>query len=276
MKLRSSSLDDKMSDFNLLYPIIDGSESNDNSKEEIQIDGTKRTLVSCNVFSKIHPSWHEFFFESGISFNDRLKAIYRKAYENNMMPRPNPRDVFNVFSMPLTSIKVVIVGQDPYPGWDSQSKSPVANGFSFATNSSEITGSLSRIFNSIQEKIGQIVTTRKENPYNLQGWIDQGVFLLNNTPVVYVPRDKKAVDDSESKEVKAYPKLVWKDLTREICKYIVSVNPNCHFILIGLETHYLKDKLPRCILTTHPSTRSSMEFTGDCFLQVDHIKWCQI
>lgn len=83
--------------------------------------------------------------------------------------RPAMADIFNAYrSTQPSQVKVVIVGQDPYPGNE-------AHGLSFSSKQPSIPPSLRIIFKEL-ERSGMGTRT---NP-NLQDWADQGVLMLNS------------------------------------------------------------------------------------------------
>lgn len=241
-----------------------------------EIEDDKRLKIAkfspVDITGIIHPDWLTIFNNSGVDLNKKLKSLYKSGYENGFGVFPNPEDCMNVFSMSPEKIKCVIVAQDPYPGWDSETKSPVACGRCFATNSQNIPGSLERIRNSIANNFGKIEIVDKEHPNNLKGWIDQGVFLLNNTLVVYVSKGEIFEDSTYLKSLLNKSKVIWKGVTAYICKIISSLK-TCNFILIGREAEYLKTEVTRYETAIHPSKRNDCEFTGECFLKVSAIKW---
>ena len=110
------------------------------------------------------------------------KPYYRKLYETvkseyeTKEVYPAPDDIFNAFAFtPLSKVKVVILGQDPYhePGQ--------AHGLSFSVKPSvEIPPSLVNIYKELHEDCGCYIPN---NGY-LKKWADQGVMLLN--PVLTV------------------------------------------------------------------------------------------
>jgi uracil-DNA glycosylase len=229
-------------------------------------------VKSVNIIDSIHPSWHPLLLERGLRINERLKRMYITGFAEGFEVRPNAEDVFNVFGTPLHSVKAVVVGQDPYPGWDVKRKKPVASGYSFATMDINTPGSLQRIQMSIVDKFGKLSITDKEHPNSLRGWIDQGVLLLNNIPVLLIP----PTDAESSKQLSSLvstPTTVWTGITAEICKEIMSVNKQCPFILVGKSAQGLERCVSRSICTNHPSMRSDQEFTGLCFTQVPEIDW---
>ena len=110
------------------------------------------------------------------------KPYYRKLYETvkseyeTKEVYPAPDDIFNAFAFtPLSKVKVVILGQDPYhePGQ--------AHGLSFSVKPSvEIPPSLVNIYKELHEDCGCYIPN---NGY-LKKWADQGVLLLNTVLTV--------------------------------------------------------------------------------------------
>ena len=110
------------------------------------------------------------------------KPYYRKLYETvkseyeTKEVYPAPDDIFNAFAFtPLSQVKVVILGQDPYhePGQ--------AHGLSFSVKPSvEIPPSLVNIYKELHEDCGCYIPN---NGY-LKKWADQGVMLLNTVLTV--------------------------------------------------------------------------------------------
>ena len=110
------------------------------------------------------------------------KPYYRKLYETvkseyeTKEVYPAPDDIFNAFAFtPLSKVKVVILGQDPYhePGQ--------AHGLSFSVKPSvENPPSLVNIYKELHEDCGCYIPN---NGY-LKKWADQGVLLLNTVLTV--------------------------------------------------------------------------------------------
>ena len=239
----------------------------------IKVDGNHKEFTPVNVLPDVDKSWREILLDPELEVNDRLKCIYQKAYENNLNPLPFPKDIFSVFSMPLEDVKVVFVAQDPYPGWDSDRKAPVANGRCFSTYSKKNTASLSKVFETINNVLGKITISDAEHPFSLKGWIKQGVLLLNNTPVVNVSKYQEGNKSKHLESMIAYPKSCWKGITLSICEFIKRKKPNVKFVLIGAEAHYLAQFIAGCIKVNHPSPMSKLEFDGEFFLELSQIKW---
>ena len=89
---------------------------------------------------------------------------------------PSGTNIFRAFDKcPLESLKVVIIGQDPYHG-DGQ-----ANGLCFSVNDGvRFPPSLQNIFQEIRDDVGTPVPASG----NLDRWAEQGVLLLNSVLTV--------------------------------------------------------------------------------------------
>jgi uracil DNA glycosylase len=88
---------------------------------------------------------------------------------------PKDEEIFNALNLtPLENIRVVIIGQDPYPG-EGQ-----AHGLCFSTKGKDIPRSLKNIYEEIQRDC------RIQMPPHgdLTKWAAQGVLLLNATLTV--------------------------------------------------------------------------------------------
>jgi uracil-DNA glycosylase len=125
---------------------------------------------------KIEPSW-----------KFRLKNEFEKDYFNNLTVfvrdeykkyriYPPGREIFNAFEFcPFDSVKVVIIGQDPYHGPGQ------ANGLCFSVRDGvPFPPSLINIFTEIKQDLGKEIPGTGD----LDRWAKQGVLLLNATLTV--------------------------------------------------------------------------------------------
>lgn len=87
--------------------------------------------------------------------------------------RPIPSEIFTIFRVvPFDQIKVVIVGQDPYPGPKE------AMGMSFSVHRGvTVPGSLRNMYKCLTTDTNVTFTPPKHG--DLTGWAEQGVFMLN-------------------------------------------------------------------------------------------------
>jgi uracil-DNA glycosylase len=93
---------------------------------------------------------------------------------------PAPENVFRAFGTPLNDVKVLIVGQDPYP----DPRFPVGLSFSVQPEMRPIPQSLQNIYKEIVDDVGGTVPVNGD----LSGWAEQGVMLLNRTLTVQAGR----------------------------------------------------------------------------------------
>lgn len=143
-----------------------------------------------------------------------LEYVTNKRAEGIAVYPPEPQ-VFNAFdATPLSDIKVVILGQDPYHGKGQ------AHGlcFSVLPEVKKLPPSLKNIYKELVTDINGFITP--EHGY-LQSWADQGVFLLNTVLTV------------EQGQAHSHKHLGWEQFTDNVIAYI---NESCQgvvFILWG-------------------------------------------
>jgi uracil-DNA glycosylase len=89
---------------------------------------------------------------------------------------PAGKDVLRAFTRPLSEVKVLIVGQDPYP----TPGHPVGLSFSVAPDVRPIPRSLENIYAELRADLG----IRPAANGDLTPWFDQGVLLLNRVLTV--------------------------------------------------------------------------------------------
>ncbi|MFJ2469662.1 uracil-DNA glycosylase [Glutamicibacter sp. NPDC087583] len=84
---------------------------------------------------------------------------------------PAPEVMFRALSLPLSEVKVLIIGQDPYPTPGH------ANGLAFAANKQvrPLPRSLANIYKELQSDLGLEPVAHPD----LSPWLSQGVLLLN-------------------------------------------------------------------------------------------------
>lgn len=125
---------------------------------------------------KLPPDWKEALrSEWSAPYFDELTGFIREEYRSARI-LPPAGDIFNAFeACPLNAVKVVILGQDPYPTPGH------AHGLCFSVNDGvEIPRSLVNIYREIADDIG----IRPPASGNLTRWARQGVLLLNTSLTV--------------------------------------------------------------------------------------------
>lgn len=132
----------------------------------------------------IHESWHKHLQPL---FDDLKMGLIKDKLLPHCKFYPAPENIFRVFEMPLQDIKVVILGQDPYPNGE-------AIGYAFAVNERKtgtIPASLQVISAELQRSSGHLESKLKTP--TLSHWIQQGVFLLNTALTVEVGEPGKHI-----------------------------------------------------------------------------------
>ena len=152
------------------------------------------------------------YFESLVRFLHEEKAAGKKIF-------PPGSQIFRAFELtPVSHVKVVILGQDPYHGLGQ------AHGLSFSVpDGVPAPPSLKNIFKEIESDLG----IRMSGYPNLENWARQGVLLLN------------AVLTVRSGEAASHSKIGWTEFTDAVIKYI---SDNCEGVIFMLWGNFARSK----------------------------------
>ncbi|RAI92077.1 uracil-DNA glycosylase [Algoriphagus yeomjeoni] len=190
---------------------------------------------------KIEPSWYKALrktFEQ--KFFTDLITFVKDEYASGKVFPPG-KEIFNAFDhCPLTTVKVVVLGQDPYHGPGQ------AHGLSFSVKAGvPFPPSLLNIFKEIETDLGKSLPSNGD----LTRWADQGVFLLNATLTV------------KAHEAGSHQKKGWEEFTDEVIRTISNDRENVVFLLWGAyaqKKSVLIDSKKHLVLKApHPSPLSS-------------------
>ena len=126
---------------------------------------------------KIEQSWKDVLkseFEK--DYFKKLTDFVRSEYLSGKIIYPEAKNIFNAFNLcPLSNVKVVIIGQDPYH------EPHQAHGLCFSVQTGvDFPPSLVNIYKEIESDIGHKSITNGD----LSSWARQGVLLLNSTLTV--------------------------------------------------------------------------------------------
>ena len=158
-------------------------------------------------------TWNEILAEEmQKDYYQELQAFVQKR-RAEVRVFPEEKNVFNALELtPFESVKVVILGQDPYHGFGQ------AHGLSFSVQKgTPLPPSLRNIYKELQEDIGGELPTEGD----LSHWAKQGVLLLNTVLTV------------EEGNANSHKGMGWETLTN---RFIESLNELKHpviFILWG-------------------------------------------
>ena len=182
---------------------------------------------------KLQQEFDEPYFEELIEF------VRREYAQGTCYPPGNL--IFNAFNLcPLSQVKVVLIGQDPYhePGQ--------AHGLCFSVNDGvPFPPSLRNIFQEIQADLGTPVPASG----NLTRWAEQGVLLLNATLTV------------RAHAAASHQKHGWERFTDAVIRLVSAECEHVVFILWGSYAQSkasLIDSTKHCVLrSAHPSPLSA-------------------
>lgn len=154
---------------------------------------------------------------------------------------PQMKDIFAAFNQcPFESVKVVIIGQDPYHGLKQ------ANGLCFSVKEGiPHPPSLRNVFKEIENDLG----TQYPQSGNLEHWAKQGVLLLNATLTV---REHQAG---------SHQNKGWEKFTDAVIRKLTDERKNLIFLLWGgfakKKAKLINDNTHLVLTSGHPSPLSA-------------------
>jgi uracil-DNA glycosylase len=131
--------------------------------------------IKQKMFEKLKPSGWDRIFKSFIfssDFESILNSLWNLSSSGKRFTPPL-KDIFRAFEeCPLDSLKVVVVGQDPYPQFG------VADGIAFSCSK---TNQLQPSLRFILKEVDKTVYTNSKVSENLDlaRWSNQGILMLN-------------------------------------------------------------------------------------------------
>ena len=187
-------------------------------------------------FEQMHPSWQAALADT----KTMLAAIEAKLDALGKEYVPAKVHVMRAFEQTLDDIRVLIVGQDPYP------TAGHAIGLSFAVdvNVKPLPRSLKNILIELKDDLGKSVSSEGD----LSLWSKQGVLLLNR---------HLTTDESEAG---AHADLGWADFTDKVITVLNrKLGRKLVAILWGNQAQQLSPALCDCtvISSAHPSPLSA-------------------
>lgn len=169
--------------------------------------------------------------------------------------QPSGDRVFRAFERPLADVRVLIVGQDPYPN----PSHPVGLSFAVAPEVRPLPPSLVNIYKELEADLGHAPVAHGD----LTAWADQGVMLLNRVLTV-------RPGDSNS-----HRRRGWEEVTSCAISALAARGGPCVAILWGSAAQTLKPLLGPVpwVESAHPSPLSAHRgFLGSApFSRVDRM-----
>jgi uracil-DNA glycosylase len=170
----------------------------------------------------------------------RVMDFVESEYETKTIYPPYD-EIFNAFKFtPLSNVKVVILGQDPYH------EAGQAHGLAFSTpDGRPIPRSLKNIFKEINSEYDYPIPESG----CLEKWAKQGVFLLNTVLTV------------QDGNANSHSKCGWQTFTDNVIKILNSQEQPIVFLLWGKQAEKKKELITNTnhlvLITSHPSPFSA-------------------
>lgn len=189
----------------------------------------------------LNQDWLELLkIEFKKSYYEKIIKYINYEYENYIC-YPSFNKIFSSFNKcPFKKLKIIIIGQDPYIGYNQ------ANGLCFSVNNNiKIPPSLINIFKELYNSTGII-----HNNGDLTKWAEQGILLLNSILTV------------RSGITKSHEYIGWELFTDAVINIISNNTKNIVFMLWGKNAQKKirlisnKNQEHYILKTSHPSPLS--------------------
>lgn len=206
--------------------------------------------IKAKLIERLKPSgWatklKSFVYSS--EFDGILQTLYNEK-EAGRRFTPPLKQVFRAFEeCPVNELKVVMIGQDPYPHLG------VADGIAFSCgNTGKPQPSLQQIFNAVENTVYQGYPTY-QNP-DLTRWSKQGVLMLN-----------KALTCQVDKVGSHY--TIWHDFLMYVIDMLSLTNSGLIFCLLGQKAQELEGSISQShyiLKASHPASAAYSKTDWDC------------
>lgn len=212
-------------------------------KQDNKQDNTKEVLDTFAksewLYDSVPSNWVNCLFSCREKLLELSTTLDKKEF------LPSRENIWRALELtPPETIKVVILGQDPYPTPGN------AHGLAFSVLPNQpIPASLKNIYKELVSDVGFISPLHG----NLESWAKQGVLLLNTVLTV------------EAGAPQSHSKIGWEEVTDQIIRSIAAQHKNVIFVLWGksaqnkkkLLSLYLEINGHRVLESTHPSPLSA-------------------
>ena len=196
-----------------------------------------------DLWSQIPSFWQQLLVKQEV---DSVSQAIGDRYQ------PELKKIFRAIEKPVNEIKVLILGQDPYPNSD------YATGLAFSVpkNCQQLPASLKNIYQELESDLNI-----KRESGDLSDWADQGVMLLNRSLTI-------GSNGTESHRSKG-----WNEITQRIVKCVA--DSGAIGILWGNDAQQMSSLFnpAKLITSPHPSPLSAYRgfFGSKPFSKVNQI-----
>lgn len=186
----------------------------------------------------IDPSWVEKLTPvQGVL--DDIATKLNLELEQDSTFFPSAENIMRAFQLPFEQVRVLLVGQDPYP----TPGDAVGLSFSVSPNQAVLPRSLKNIFTELCSDIG----CSQPATGDLSPWVSQGVMLLNRVLTVHAG------------EAGSHRKWGWEKVTEQAIRALDARKSSLVAMLWGNDAATAKEFLPHSIVlkSAHPSPLSA-------------------
>lgn len=180
--------------------------------------------------------------ETNLPYFKNILNILHQKRKRGITIYPKQNDIFSAFRFTsFESIKVVIIGQDPYPAPN------LAHGLAFSVPMGIKTPpSLNNIYKELQSDIPNFIIPKHGCLY---AWTKEGIFLLNSILTV------------EQRKSGSHISLGWEKFTDKVIYILNKYRENLIFLLWGnyaqKKSIFIDHKKHLILTTSHPSPISA-------------------
>ncbi len=186
----------------------------------------------------VHPEWAEAL-EPVAPAIARMGTFLRTEVEAGRGYLPAGPDVLKAFTYPMSGVRALIVGQDPYP----TPGHPIGLAFAVERHVRPLPRSLANIYRELRDDLGLIPPSHGD----LTAWCDSGVLLLNRVLTVRPGASG------------AHRGVGWEAVTEHAIRALVARGTPLVAILWGLDAQRVEPLLDSTpvVKSVHPSPLSA-------------------
>lgn len=199
--------------------------------------------------------------------------VIRKLLPSKDKICPQPKDIFKSFLLcPLSTLRCIIVAQDPYPNLrplccnSIATKVPVATGIAFANTSDTPNSHLSPSLEVLRESVIDYTIPHRTVNFDpsLEKWEEQGVLLLNSALSCEVGKIGSHA-------------LLWRPFITSLLTNLSKCSTGIVYVLMGSQAQsyesYINPRFNHVIRIRHPSyyARTKQRMPSDIWKQVNSI-----
>ena len=187
--------------------------------------------------------------------------IIKKLSASNHIICPQLKDIFKCFRLcPLSNLRVVLIGQDPYP------QKGVATGLAFANSPDTPEDSYSPSLEILRESVINYTIPHRRVTFapDLEKWEAQGVLLLNSALSCEVGRVGSHT-------------LLWRPFIKSLLTNLSKYHTGLVYLLMGTQAQslkpYINKQFNHVIHIRHPSwyARQRQRMPSDIWQEINTI-----